>query len=87
MAKVSASAKETREKIEWVMATRWAAPLLVLLDTLMAVLIVDATELFVGEHIVSFSDGDEFVMGSLVTSNLILASALSGSLCGYDECA
>jgi hypothetical protein len=44
-----------------------AATLLVLLDSVVPILVVDATCFFVAEYIVRFSYGNELVMGSFVS--------------------
>lgn len=64
-AEVTASAKEPAEKIKWVMMAA-AAALLSLLQTLVAVLIVDFAGLGVDKGFVGLGDFDELVLGGIV---------------------
>jgi hypothetical protein len=67
MSKVSAPSEEATEQIEGIVVTSAAsASLLMLLQTLMAVLVVDAAGFGRGEGVVGFCYLDEFVMGGLV---------------------
>jgi len=56
------AAEEAREQVEGVVRAG-AAALLVLLDAFMAVLVVDLARFGLGEGVVGFGDGDEFLMG------------------------
>jgi hypothetical protein len=80
MPKVTAAAKKARKQVKWVMMTGWSATLLVLLYAFVAVLVVDAAKLFVGEHIVGFSHGNEFVVRALVATRFMLAFVSRDSL-------
>lgn len=61
------SAEEAREEVEWVVAPRaTAAALLVLRQPFVAVLVVDLAGFGLGECVVGFGDGDEFLGGGLV---------------------
>lgn len=66
-AEVTASAEEPAEKVEWVVMAASTA-LLSLLQTLVAILIVDLAGLGVDEGFVGFGDFDELVLGSIVAA-------------------
>jgi hypothetical protein len=67
---VAAAAEEAAEEVEGVVVLE-AAALLVLLDAFVAVLVVDAAQLGVGEGLVGFRDGDELVLGRGVAGVLV----------------
>lgn len=66
-AEVAATAKEPAEKVKGVVVAA-AAALLSLLQTLVAILIVDLAGLGVDEGFVGFGDFDELVLGSIIAS-------------------
>ena len=70
MAKVPAAAKEARKQVKRIVVTGRSAALFVLLYAFMAILVVDAAELFVGKHIVRFGNGNEFIVSALVAPEI-----------------
>lgn len=62
MSKVPRSAEEASEEVERIVVLAGTSSLLVLLDTLMAILVVYAPRFFVDKDIVGFSYGYELVM-------------------------
>lgn len=70
MPEVAAAAEEAGEEVEGVVPAGAPTALLVVLEALVAVLVVDAAGLFVGEGVVGFRYCDEFVVGALVTALL-----------------
>jgi hypothetical protein len=69
VAVVATAAKEAAEEVEWVVAPATAAALLLaLLETLVAVLVVDLAGFGVGEGFVGFGDEDELVVGGWVVA-------------------
>lgn len=66
MSEVAAASEEAREQIERIVVLSSATTLLMLFQTLMAVLIVDPSSLRVEERLVCFGDFDELLLGLLV---------------------
>lgn len=64
-AKVTTTAEEPAEKVKWVVMAA-AAALLSLLQTLVAILIVDLAGLGVDKGFVGFGDLDKLVFGSVI---------------------
>lgn len=63
-----AAAEEAGEDIKWIMATAAAATLLVLFQTFVPVLVVDAPGFGGGEGVVGFCDLDEFLGGRFIAT-------------------
>ena len=69
MPEVSGSAEEAREEVKGVVAALLPAPALpVLRETLVPVLVVDFACFGLGEGVIRFGDGDEFLGGRFVAS-------------------
>ena len=80
MPKVPAAAEEAREEVEGVVVLCGsAAATLVLFYAVVAVLVVYPACFFVDEDFVGFGYCDEFVMGGVISSVVMLAS---GGICG-----
>jgi hypothetical protein len=67
LAEVATSTEETVEDVEGIVVSATTALLLVLLQTLVAILVVDATAIGVAESFVRLRNLDELVVRSLVT--------------------
>lgn len=86
---VAAAAEETGEEVEGVVVLLLAASaLLVLLNAFVTVLVVDSSRFFGYQDVVGFGDCDEFIVGCVVTSRVLLDYAESIyrlHLCDEDE--
>ena len=65
---MSAAAEEAGEEIEWVVPAAAAAALLVLFQSFVAVLVVDAAGFGCGEGVVGFGYLDEFLGGGFIAT-------------------
>lgn len=70
MPKVSRPTEEAREEIEGVVALARAVALLMLLDTFVAILIVDLAGFLNAEDVVGFGDCDKLLACSLVSTDM-----------------
>ena len=68
MPKVSAATKEAREKVKRVMVLTWGAAALVLLDTFVAVLVVDFASFFNDKDLIGFCYVDKLLLGIFVAA-------------------
>jgi hypothetical protein len=61
MAEVTASTKESREEVEWIVMML-PTTLLMLFQTFVAILVIYATSFTIGESFISFCDLDKFLV-------------------------
>lgn len=71
---MAGAAEEAREEVEGVVRAG-ATALLVLLDAFVAVLVVDLARLGLGEGVVGFGDGDEFLVRGVVAAGVVVSLA------------
>ena len=65
---MSRAAKEPGEEVEWIMRAAALSALLVLFETFIAVLVIDAASFGLRESVVGFGDLDEFFRGGFIAT-------------------
>ena len=68
MSEVSGAAEEAGEEVEWIMGATALSTLLVLFQSFVAILIVNAAGFRLGEGIVGFCDLDKLFRGGLIAT-------------------